>query len=427
LALLPGYAGYLLGHLALWPLLAAKGVRQARRRDPAEVPDVIRTRLLGGTVPSLREPPGRWVLLLAQDLGETRAALLAAEQLAQMPDAPPVALLVALKRSFDFAASGASAPLGYAPFNNPLSVLAMLARWRPRAVLIAGYNPSHHLTFLTRLFGVSCVLFNGSFAGESGGKRGDWRRTAMGAYAVPTDADRHALTAQGVDPGRVVVTGPLLGMPRRSDESRRAAEAKWRPLVNAAPGAPVVVAGSTHPTDEAVLLDAFARLRARFPGAVLILAPRFLGRTGGVESVLRETGTPFVRRSAVERRPPDVPVLLLDTTGELPDVYAAATLAHVGGSFDPARGGHTPVEALAWGVPMTVGPHHANQRAVVQELARAGVLAVCRDAAEVAAFWERHAADPALAADVRARSAAVIARQGTAIRNLYETLIGSRL
>jgi len=185
----------------------------------------------------------------------------------------------------------------------------------------------------------------------------------------------------------------------------------------------VIVAGSTHPTDEAVLLDAFARFRLRFPDAVLVLAPRFLKRTGGIDSALQAAGMPFVRRSEVAQRPPDIPILLLDTTGELSDAYAAATLAHVGGSFDPARGGHTPVEALAWGVPMTVGPHHANQSAIVEELSRAGILVVCQDAEEIAAFWERHAADSALADIVRARSAAVVARQGTAIRDLYEGLI----
>jgi len=213
LAVLPGYAGYLLGHLLTWPLLARKGIREARRRDPAEVPDVVRMRLFGGTRPPRRESPNRWVLLLAQDLGETRAALLAVEQIMQTKDAPPFALLVGIKRSFDFAV-GASVPLGYGPFNNPLSVLRCLARWRPRAVFIAGYNPNHHLTFLTRLLGVPCVLFNGAFAGEEE-RQPDWRRTAMGAYAVPTDADRAALTAQGVDEERVVVLGPLLGMPNR--------------------------------------------------------------------------------------------------------------------------------------------------------------------------------------------------------------------
>jgi 3-deoxy-D-manno-octulosonic-acid transferase len=60
-------------------------------------------------------------------------------------------------------------------------------------------------------------------------------------------------------------------------------------------------------------------------------------------------------------------ILLLDTIGELASVYSLAAVAFVGGSLIPA-GGHNPLEPAQFGVPIVMGPHYANFRAITDDL-----------------------------------------------------------
>ena len=60
-------------------------------------------------------------------------------------------------------------------------------------------------------------------------------------------------------------------------------------------------------------------------------------------------------------------IVLLDTIGELASVYSLASVAFVGGSLIPA-GGHNPLEPAQFGVPIVMGPHYANFRAITDDL-----------------------------------------------------------
>ncbi|RYG71398.1 hypothetical protein EON77_12950 [bacterium] len=136
---------------------------------------------------------------------------------------------------------------------------------------------------------------------------------------------------------------------------------------------PVVLAGSTYPVDEPAILEAFDAVRAQLPSAVLILAPRQLNRPSGTASSLE--GRSYVRRS--EPQPlGSARILLLDTYGELKEAYASADLAIVGGTYGMDNGGHTPVEAIAWGVPTLIGPMHRQHVHTVEWLRQAGAAFV---------------------------------------------------
>ena len=84
-------------------------------------------------------------------------------------------------------------------------------------------------------------------------------------------------------------------------------------------------------------------------------------------------GYRWVRRSewraAAEINPLLSPgqIVLLDTIGELASVYSLAAVAFVGGSLVPA-GGHNPLEPAQFGVPIVMGPHYANFRAITEDL-----------------------------------------------------------
>ena len=111
-----------------------------------------------------------------------------------------------------------------------------------------------------------------------------------------------------------------------------------------------MVAASTRPGDE-------ARVIAAIPdGHGLLLAPRHPDRFDIVARTLH--GMPWARRTALEDAvPDDVRVVLLDTLGELAGGLVGARAAYIGGTFDPAVGGHSPAEATRAGVPVVAGPH----------------------------------------------------------------------
>jgi len=95
--------------------------------------------------------------------------------------------------------------------------------------------------------------------------------------------------------------------------------------------------------------------------------------------------------------------------GVLPGYYAAAEVAFVGGSL-ANHGGHNPLEPAACGAALLMGPHHASQQEAVDQLQRAGALAVAGTEGEVAAALERLLGD-AVARGKAGRAALDVAEQ----------------
>ncbi|MCS7224923.1 MAG: 3-deoxy-D-manno-octulosonic acid transferase [Armatimonadetes bacterium] len=148
-------------------------------------------------------------------------------------------------------------------------------------------------------------------------------------------------------------------------------------------GDPVLVAGSTHPGEEEIVLKAYQALRSRFPSLRLILAPRHIDRAGEVADLIARQGLRYRRRTdANEENLDGSEVVILDTVGELAQVYGLATVSFVGGSLIP-RGGHNLLEPAFFGVPVLFGPHIDNFRYHGAELVKSGVGYVVRDGDEL--------------------------------------------
>src|SRR6266446_924539 len=131
---------------------------------------------------------------------------------------------------------------------------------------------------------------------------------------------------------------------------------------------PILFGGSTHAGEEEILGEIFQKLRADFPAFTLIIAPRHVERAGEIRARLARFGLNTSLRSEAEtarRSPPDC--ILLDTTGELQNWYAVATIVFVGKSLT-ARGGQNPVEPILAGKPVLFGPHMENFSALTQAL-----------------------------------------------------------
>jgi 3-deoxy-D-manno-octulosonic-acid transferase len=182
-----------------------------------------------------------------------------------------------------------------------------------------------------------------------------------------TDAER--LKAIGCLPECVSVAGNLKFDVRTAEEADTT-----RLLKKSSAGLRLIVAGSTLDGEEAALLQAWPRLLQADPQLAIVLAPRHPERFAAVAALLERSGFTWVKRSDWRSAPVDSlkplnpgQIVLLDTIGELASIYSVASVAFVGGSLVPA-GGHNPLEPSQFGVPIVMGPHFANFRAITEEL-----------------------------------------------------------
>ena len=297
----------------------------------------------------------------------------------------------------------------YCPLDLPWAIRAYLNALRPRLLILAETEFWPNLLNGCFRRGIPVAVVNARISDRSWPRyrvvrsffRPLLRRIARVLAQSDTDADR--LKAIGCQPDRVTVAGNL------KFDVRAAAEADaTRQLKGLAPNLKFIVAGSTLEGEEAALLQAWPQLIQFDPQLVMVLAPRHPERFGAVAALLDSSGVAWARRSGWSSKPAAPPkpiqpgeIVLLDTIGELASVYSAATIAFVGGSLFPT-GGHNPLEPAQFGVPIVIGPHYANFRAITEELLAhdalriaanedlaATLIELLRDSAAASAMGER--------------------------------------
>jgi 3-deoxy-D-manno-octulosonic-acid transferase len=237
--------------------------------------------------------------------------------------------------------------------------------------------------------------------------RSTWSRLSL-ACAV-TEADAERLVRLGAPEAAVRVTGDpgIDSASGRAEEADRAAP-YLAPFYEEA--RPTLVAGSTWPEDEAVLMPALALVRERVPDVRVVFAPHEPGAeaVGGLLSRLQGLGWKSRPLSAVESRgsPGDAAAVVVDRLGVLAHLYTVADAAYVGGGFGTG-GLHSVLEPAAAGVPVTFGPRHERAPAAAGLIAAGGARSA--DGAEsLAAILSEWLDDPSKRKDAGNRALAYI-------------------
>lgn len=298
---------------------------------------------------------------------------------------------------------------GPLPFDAPGDVAAALSSLRPRALVCAKLDVWPTLTDMAAARGVRLGLISATLAPDSGRLRpvsrallGDAYRSLDAVGAISED-DAARLVTLGVRPDCLEVTGDT-----RYDQAWARAETARRTHPVAAPlvGArPTLVAGSTWPSDEAVLLPAWEEVRRRVPGARLVIAPHepTTAHLAPIERWGREAGVRVARLGTPGASAADV--VVVDRVGVLGELYVLADAAWVGGGFHGA-GLHSVLEPAAFGAPVIAGPRDPHQRDAVR-LAAVGGLRRITNVAEAADSMARWLGDAGarMAAGAAAREA----------------------
>jgi 3-deoxy-D-manno-octulosonic-acid transferase len=309
----------------------------------------------------------------------------------------------------------------YFPLDLPFAVRNALARIQPDALLLFETELWFNLIHAQHQRGGLVLVVNGRLSDRSFQRarrlrafyRALLRFVDLACVQSPTDALR--FVELGLSPARVEVIGNT-----KFDQALEATDAnptEWRQQLSLPLDAPVIVVGSTRTADEERLVaEAYRRVREAMPTTCLVLAPRHLERVPEVERLLRDYGFEPVRRTQLPLPAGPVQVVLVDTFGELAQLYCIADVAVVGGAFAPL-GGQNLFQPLAHGKPVFFGPHTHNFRDIAQLAKEAGVGFEVRNAEELAEGILRLLRDDTARHQIERNARELIARhQGAARR-----------
>ena len=275
----------------------------------------------------------------------------------------------------------------WAPFDTPGAVKRFLEHWHPTLGALVETEIWPNLLTHAAARGVPMVLLNARLSqrSASGYARvaGLTRQTLghLAGVAAQTESDASRLRELGAADEAVIVTGSLKFALDRS-ALRQANEQERLQFGPGACDRPVWLAASTHPGEEAPVLEAFAQLKAEQPNALLMLAPRHPDRVPGILAMPAMRRYQVARHSAFQVNSDATPdaggttgssltleddVLVVDTLGRLGALTGCADAVFVGGSLVP-HGGHNPLEAAAWCLPILSGPHNFNFASIYRDL-----------------------------------------------------------
>ncbi|MGM9582407.1 MAG: 3-deoxy-D-manno-octulosonic acid transferase, partial [Phascolarctobacterium sp.] len=180
-------------------------------------------------------------------------------------------------------------------------------------------------------------------------------------FCMQSSIDADYIAHLGADKKRIFVTGNTK-FDQTYAEVTPEDLAKYRYELGLRDHYPIIVAGSTHPGEEKILLESFKAVRAQYPHARLIIAPRKTARTEEIAKLASHYGYETGYRSKMkdeEGERKEYPLLIIDTIGELGRIYAVGDVVYVGGSFS-GTGGHNVLEPAAHAKPILVGPSMQN-------------------------------------------------------------------
>ena len=280
----------------------------------------------------------------------------------------------------------------YYPIDRRLYVTRALNTIRPEAIVLVEAEIWPNFLWRARDLGMPVFLVNARLSDRSyrGYKRFGFLFkplfASLSGIGAQNEADAAKLRDLGCRLDAIHIVGSLKFDAAKLDERRLLDVPALLRQVGVSPGARLIVGGSTHPGEEAILAGQFLRLRSRFPDLFLVLVPRHFERSREVGRELGALGLKFAYRSELMAHtwfePGEIECLVVNTTGELKYFYEHATIIFVGKSL-AAQGGQNPIEPGALGKAMVFGPNMQNFAEVVRDfLEQKGAVQV-RDSAEL--------------------------------------------
>ena len=263
------------------------------------------------------------------------------------------------------------------PLDLPFIIHRAIKRMKPDVILLIETELWPNFIQVSHNFEIPIAIVSGRISLRAF-RRYRWIRSFLRSKLrlidrsfMQTDQDAARLIELGAPRYRVHVTGSMK-LDRRIEPLSDSELLKFRQRWDWKPSDQILVAGSTRSGEDKGILLAFRSLKLRFRDLRLIIAPRHLDRIDKVIKLLEEVDLEFYLLS--QKEPGDSvsrDVILVDTMGQLTQLYQLADLVFVGGSLVPV-GGHDLSEPALLGKPVIYGPHTDNIQWLAEALEKAG-------------------------------------------------------
>lgn len=335
-------------------------------------------------------PAGTLVWLHAASVGETNAVLPLMHHLRQRRPDLRFLLTTGTVTSAALADERLADPdiHQYAPLDAPRIVARFLDHWRPDLAILTESEIWPNTIIECHDRGIPIALVNARMSDRSYRRwrqnRGLARPLFSRIRAIFAQNERLARRFRELGGRHVTIVGNL-----KVDAPPLPIDANVLTQLREEIGArPVLLAASTHPGEEAVVVEAFRAVREACPELLLILAPRHPQRGVALVELASGAGLTTARRQAEEPIDATTDVYVADTVGELGHFYSLADIAFIGGSLIE-HGGQNPIEAIHFDTAVLAGPSQYNFADAYSELRRRGGVIEVRSAADIAAATQR--------------------------------------
>ncbi|MDR6661893.1 3-deoxy-D-manno-octulosonic-acid transferase [Tardiphaga robiniae] len=259
----------------------------------------------------------------------------------------------------------------YIPYDSPRFVAGFLDHWKPSLALFIESDLWPNLIISAAKRRLPMVLINARMSQRSFPRWQKFSATIgalLGRFEIclaqsETDAERFSALGSR----SVVVTGNL-----KLDVQAPPGDAvKLDKLMAVTRGRPIIVASSTHPGEEEIILETHKTLTSFFPKLLTVIVPRHAHRGADIAQMITVAGAQVALRSREELPHAGTDIYVADTMGELGLFYRLSPVVFIGGSLVP-HGGQNPIEAVKLGASVVHGPHVFNFTDVYEALDGAG-------------------------------------------------------
>jgi 3-deoxy-D-manno-octulosonic-acid transferase len=309
----------------------------------------------------------------------------------------------------------------YVPYDSPRYVARFLDHWRPSLALFIESDLWPNLILASGARRVPMVLINGRMSHRSFPR---WRRVLgtisalLGRFDIclaQSNADAQRFAALGAR--NVSTTGNLkLDVPAPPADM-----AKLERLMAVTRGRPIIVAASTHPGEEEVLVEVHRTLARYFPSLLTVIVPRHPDRGEAIGQMIEATRLHAALRSHGDLPTATTDIYVADTLGELGLFYRLSPVVFMGGSLVP-HGGQNPIEAIKLGASIVHGPHVFNFSDVYGALDAAKGTGIADTQEALTKQLGQLLADPALRERLLRTSTGVVERLGGALERTLTAL-----
>src|SRR5262245_30517529 len=314
------------------------------------------------------------------------------------------------------------------PLDVSFAVRRAIRACRPDAIVLVELEVWPNFIRIAERRGIPVAIVNGRISHRSHRRyrrfvayfRSIFRRVSRAGMQTREYADR--VSELGIPGPRVHVTGNLKYDARLDFDPTETAQ-EVREAFGLQAEHPLLVAGSTHDPEEKILVETYRRILQTYPKLRLLIAPRHVDRTPEVRKIVEDAGFQVALRSELKDPPPNDRVLILDTVGELAQVYSAADAVFIGGTFC-ARGGQNMLEPAALGKPIVSGPSLENFRDIADRLVEAGAMKVVDNPIDLGMAVGSLVKERALAAKAGLRGKDVVESGRGALKSTADLVCG---